>query len=114
MCLARNGNLINHIANGKRQRRPERHSMRDYAMQTYHSKLEDVGERALISVLLEAWSQDHSVPSQRLPRGWALPKERTQTRLNPVQIRYLTDKFDQGLKEKIRWKPEEMAAEMQQ
>ncbi|CAF4547408.1 unnamed protein product, partial [Didymodactylos carnosus] len=42
-AFARNGNLINHIANGKHQRRPERHLMRDYAMQTYHSKLEDIG-----------------------------------------------------------------------
>ncbi|CAF4615749.1 unnamed protein product, partial [Didymodactylos carnosus] len=88
--------------------------MRDYAMQTYHSKLEDIGEHPVISILLEARSQDHSVPSQRLPHGWALPKERTQTRLNPVQIRYPTDKFDQSLKEKIRWKPEDVAAEIQQ
>ncbi|CAF4471540.1 unnamed protein product [Didymodactylos carnosus] len=71
-AFARNGKLINHMANGKHQRQPERHSMRDYAMQTYYSKLV------------------------------------------PVQIRYLTDKFDQGLKEKIRWKPEGVAAEMQQ
>ncbi|CAF1670362.1 unnamed protein product, partial [Didymodactylos carnosus] len=82
--------------------------MRDYAMQTYHSKLEDIEERPVIAILFEAGSPDHSVPSQRLRRGWALPKERTQTRLHPLQIRYLTDKFDQGSKEKIRWKTEEV------
>ncbi|CAF0879942.1 unnamed protein product [Didymodactylos carnosus] len=46
-------------------------------------------------------------------RGWALPKDRKVTRLNESQIKYLTEKFHEGVQQRIRWKPEEVSAEMQ-
>ncbi|CAF0767298.1 unnamed protein product [Didymodactylos carnosus] len=35
------------------------------------------------------------------------------SRLNESQIQYLTEKFDEGVQRRIRWKPEEVSAEMQ-
>ncbi|CAF1135702.1 unnamed protein product [Didymodactylos carnosus] len=69
----------------------------------------------MISLMLESTSATkYQTNIVRLSRGRALPKERTVTRLNPAQTRYLTKKFFDGLKNKMRWKPEEVATEMQQ
>ncbi|CAF0769514.1 unnamed protein product [Didymodactylos carnosus] len=46
-------------------------------------------------------------------RGCALPKERKVIRLTESQIKYLTEKFGEGVQQTIRWKPEEESAEMQ-
>ncbi|CAF1119387.1 unnamed protein product [Didymodactylos carnosus] len=117
-CVApfiKNDYLINHITSGKHRRKVERISMKDQGMQLYHSKLETIGDRRMISLMLESTSATkYQTNIVRLPRGWALPKERIVTRLNPAQTRYLTKKFFDGLKNKMGWKPEEVATEMQQ
>ncbi|CAF1594343.1 unnamed protein product, partial [Didymodactylos carnosus] len=112
----RYGNLTQHLCTGKHRHRIERSSMRDMAMTMYHSKLENVGVRSMISLQLEeATPDDDDDDTIRITpdRGWALPKERKVTRLNESQIKYLTEKFDEGVQQRIRWKPEEVSAEMQ-
>ncbi|CAF3420316.1 unnamed protein product [Rotaria socialis] len=109
------GNLVSHLVVGKHQRLPERTSLRDTGMQIYASKLERVGQRELVSVALQnttTTANRHAI-RQNLSNGWALPKIRKVTRLTPKQLEYLTNKFNDGIKNNIRWKPETVAAEME-
>ena len=48
-----------------------------------------------------------------LTEDWALPKIRKVTRLTPKQIEYLTNKFNDGIKNNTRWKQEAVAAEIE-
>ncbi|CAF1444867.1 unnamed protein product [Didymodactylos carnosus] len=111
----RQGNLVNHLVAGKHQRLPERLSLRDTGMQIYASKLERIGQRELVSVVLRNTTDAVHLDSQslKLPEGWALPKARKVVRLTPKQIEYLTNKFNDGIKNNTRWKPEAVAAEME-
>ena len=109
------GNLVNHLVIGKHQRLPERISLKDIGIQIYASKLERIGQRELVSVAIQSAvsnSNQDSIKST-LTDGWALPKVRKVTRLTPKQIEYLTNKFNDGIKNSIRWKPEAVAAEME-
>ena len=66
------GNYINHILIGKHQCTVEKFSLKDTAMKMYHSKLEDVENRRLISIdmkLADAIIDE----TNSLPQGWALP-----------------------------------------
>ncbi|CAF1232184.1 unnamed protein product [Didymodactylos carnosus] len=70
----------------------------------------------MISLQLEETTPDDDDDTIRIAppnRGWALPKERKVTHLNESQIKYLNEKFDEGVQQTIRWKPEEVSAEMQ-
>ncbi|CAF0886741.1 unnamed protein product [Didymodactylos carnosus] len=109
------GNLVKHLATGKHQRLPERTSLRDSGVQVYASKPERIGERELVSVALQNTTGTANRDSIRpnLTDGWALPKIRTVTWLTSKQIEYLTNKFDDGIKNNIRWKPEVVVAEME-
>jgi len=109
------GNLVNHLVVGKHQRLPERLSLRDTGIQIYASKLERVGQRELVSVALQNTTSTANRDSIKpnLTDGWALPKIRKVTRLTPKQIEYLTNKFNDGIKNNIRWKPEAVVAEME-
>jgi hypothetical protein len=109
------GNLVNHLATGKHQRLPERTSLRDTGMQIYASKLERIGQRELVSIVLQNATGTRTLNSIKpnLTDGWALPKVRKVTRLTSKQIEYLTGKFNDGIKNNIRWKPEAVAAEME-
>ncbi|CAF1386902.1 unnamed protein product, partial [Didymodactylos carnosus] len=58
-CVAsfiKNGYLINHITSGKHRRKVERISMKDQGIHLYHSKLETIGDRRMISLMLESTS----------------------------------------------------------
>jgi hypothetical protein len=109
------GNLINHLATGNHQRLAERSSLQDTRMQIYASKLERIGQREIVSVVLQNATSTRSLDriKSNLTDGWALPKTRKVTRLTSKQIEYLTGKFNDGVENKIRWKPEAVAAEME-
>ncbi|CAF1207670.1 unnamed protein product, partial [Didymodactylos carnosus] len=118
-CVAsfiRYGNLTQHLCTGKHRHRRERSSMRDMGMTMYHSKLENIEVRSMFSLQLEETTpgdDDDTIRITPPDRGWALPKERKVTHLNESQVKYLTEKFDEGIQQRIRWKPEEVSAEMQ-
>ena len=109
------GNLINHLAAGKRQSLPERVSLRDAETQIYALKLEEVGQRELISVSLESTinTTNRTPIRSNLTEGWALPKLRKVIRLTMKQIEYLTNNFNDNIKRNMRWKPEAVATEME-
>ena len=75
--------MIRHLAIGKHVRYIERLSLKDLGMQIYPSKLERIGDREMISILLENTASKSSSTSKRiiLEEGWALQKSRQQTRL---------------------------------
>ena len=54
----------------------------------------------MISILLGNTASKSSSTSKRiiLEEGWALQKSRKQTRLTEKQVKYLTQKFDEGSK----------------
>jgi hypothetical protein len=109
------GNAIRHLITGKHERHVERLSLKDMGMQMYASKLERIGDREMISILLENTANKSSSTSTPmvLPEGWALPKPRRKTRLTEKQINYLTQKFDEGIEKNMRWKPESVVAQME-
>jgi len=109
------GNLVNHLVVGKHQRLPERISLRDTGMQIYASKLERIGQRELVSVALQNTTSIANRDSTRsnLTDGWDLPKPRKVTRLTPKQTEYLTNKFNDGVKNNKRWKPEAVTTEIE-
>ena len=94
------GNLVNHLITGKHHRLPERTSLRDTGIQIYASKLERIGQRELVSISLQNITNaaNRDPITYNLIEGWALPKGRKVTRLNPKQIGYLTNKFNDGVK----------------
>ena len=109
------GSLVNHLATGKHNRCPERSSVRDAGIQIYATKLERIGQRELVSLVLQnaiSIDQRDSI-KPNLANGWALPKIRKVTWLTSKQIGYLTGKFNDGIKNNTRWKPEAVAAEME-
>jgi hypothetical protein len=84
-------------------------------MQIYASKLERIGQRELVSVALQNTTSIANRDSTRsnLTDGWDLPKPRKVTRLTPKQTEYLTNKFNDGVKNNKRWKPEAVTAEIE-
>ena len=72
------GNYINHILIGKHRFTVEKLSLKDTAMKMYHSKLEEVENRRLISIdmkLADAIVDE----TNSLPQGWALPVRKLHT-----------------------------------
>ena len=109
------GNLVNYLVAGKYQCIPERVPLRDTVMQIYASKLERISQKELVSVVLQptAVTANRKSMMSHLTEGWALPKIRKVTRLTPKQIEYLTNKFNDRIKNNTRWKPEAVPAEME-
>ena len=60
------GNMIRQLAIGKHVRYTERLSFKDLGMQIYASKLERIGDREMISVLLENTASKSSSTSKRI------------------------------------------------
>ena len=109
------GNLVNHLTVEKHQCLLERFSLRDTGMQIFASNLERVSHRELVSIVLENTANFNKQTSHilNLTEGWALPKGRKITRLTSKQIEYLVSKFNDSIKNNIRWKSRAMAAEME-
>ena len=108
-------NLVNHLVAGKHQCIPKRVPLRDTGMQIYASKLGRIGQRELVSVVLQptAVTANRNSMMSHLTEGRALPKIQKVTRLTSKQIEYLTNKFNGGIKNNTIWKPEAVAAEME-
>ncbi|CAF3693675.1 unnamed protein product [Rotaria sp. Silwood1] len=106
------GNYINHILIGKHCHVEEKFSLKDTAMKMYHSKLEEVENRRIVSVdmnLTEAVANEANL----LPKGWALPVRKPNTEFSEKQRRYLKEKFDEGVFGVKHWKPKEVALDME-
>ncbi|CAF4855500.1 unnamed protein product, partial [Rotaria sp. Silwood2] len=106
------GNYINHILIGKHRCTVEKLSLKDTAMKMYHSKLEEVENRRLISIdmkLTEAIDDE----TNSLPQGWALPIRKPNTDFSDKQRGYLKKKFDEGVSGVKHWKPKEVVLEME-
>ena len=94
------GSLINHILLGKHHRTVERFSLKDTAMKVYHCKLEEVGNRQMISIDLNLRGPIESQPIC-LSKGWALPIRKPRKGFSPKQREYLETKFNDGVSGKM-------------
>ena len=105
------GKYINHIIIGNHRRAVEKSSMKDTAMKIYHSKLEEVENRRIISLDLSL-IQTIDDESNVLSKGWALPIRKPNTEFSSKQRMYLRKKFDEGVSGVKHWKPKEVVFDM--
>ena len=106
------GNLINHILLGKHCRSIERASLKDTAMSMYFCKLEQVGNRHMISVDLSR-KETNTVEKTSLSKGWALPVRKLNKGFSLKQREYLEAKFNEGVVGIRHWKPKDVVADME-
>ena len=96
-------------ATGKHVRRPERMSLRDYAIQTYASNLEGFRTEMLPDVVKEAYTELEQTASKEgvivEERGWALPKRKQNVRFTDNAKDFLNEKFDEGARTNKKWDP---------
>ncbi|CAF2137306.1 unnamed protein product [Rotaria magnacalcarata] len=110
-------NLVHHLATGKHVRKPAKHLLKDTAIQLYKSKLERMGNLEMISLMLETSNIEDTIKSKEkfstgLREGWALSKERKNARLSVKQTQFLLEKFNEGVRTFVRWKPEVLVTKM--
>ena len=105
------GNYLNHIIIGNHRLTVEKSSMKDTAMKIYHSKLEKVENRRIISLDMSLTQMIDDEPTV-LSRGWALPIRKANTEFSPKQRTYLRKKFDEGVSGVKYWKPKEVVLDM--
>ena len=76
--LVKFGNLINHVLVGKHRRVIEKLSLKDTAMKMYHSKLEEIENRRIISLDMNLiYMIDDEI--SLLSKGWALSTRKSNT-----------------------------------
>ena len=111
-AFIKSGNYINHIVTNDRPSIAEKLSLEDTAMKTYHSKLEKVENRRIISMdvnLTKAIASETNL----LPQGWPLPTCKPNTQFSDKQRGYLQKIFDEGVSGVKLWKPKEVVFEME-
>ncbi|CAF4715043.1 unnamed protein product, partial [Rotaria sp. Silwood2] len=106
------GNYMNHIIIGKHRCVVEKLSMKDTAMKMYHSKLEEVENRRIISIDMNL-VDIVDAETTPLSKGWALPIHKLNTKFSDKQREYLMRKFNEGISEGNHWKPKEVASDME-
>jgi hypothetical protein len=106
------GNYMNHIMIGKHRCVVEKLSMKDTAMKMYHSKLEEVENRRIISIDMNLVDviDDETTP---LSKGWALSVHKSNIKFSDKQREYLKRKFDEGVSGVNHWKPKEVVLDME-
>ena len=110
--FAKFGNLINHIVVSRHYRVIEKYSLKDTAMTMYHSKLEEVESRRMISLNMNSIDMTLNETSQ-LSGGWALPKHKPNIEFSDKQRDYLIKKFDEGVSDFKHWKPKDIVLDME-
>ncbi|CAF3854906.1 unnamed protein product [Rotaria sp. Silwood1] len=106
------GNLMNHILRGRHNPKPERFSLKDTAMKLYHCKLEEVGNRRMISIDIQEKQINHA-ETRPLSKGWALPIRKPHKEFSAKQREYLKAKFNEGVSGVKHWKPRDVVADME-
>ncbi|CAF1618762.1 unnamed protein product, partial [Didymodactylos carnosus] len=110
--------LVNHLTVGKHIRKIEKFSLTDTEMKMYKTKIETIEQRMMVSLLLEMSSVserckiEHKLSSAS--EGHGLPPRRMMTRFTPLQHQFSIEKFDEGIRNGIRWKSEAVAEKMQE
>ena len=96
-------NLINHILVGKHRRVIEKLSLKDTAMEMYHSKLEEIENRRIISLDMNLIDMIDDEISP-LSKGSALSTRKSNTEFSDKQREYLKKKFNEGVEDVKQWK----------
>ncbi|PIC20799.1 hypothetical protein B9Z55_025867 [Caenorhabditis nigoni] len=94
-------NLEKHNLRDKHSISPERCSMRDFALQLFIKKLEDVEGTRAIPIIKEAWRNlKEATTATHLTVGWALPVKQVRKPFEKHVVQYLVMCFEEGLTKK--------------
>ncbi len=109
-------NLQRHMALGKHTFVPERLTLRDYAIRTYKTTIEEMAAvqqqttlRDVVLTLDNIPEEDRNPP---LTKGWAIRKTRRHTVFTVQQREYLANKFHEGERTKKKCDPKQVATNM--
>ncbi|CAF2082378.1 unnamed protein product [Rotaria magnacalcarata] len=106
------GNYINHILIGNHNRTVEKFSLKDSVMKIYHTKLDEIENRHIVSMdmsLTEAIADETNI----LSKDWALPIRKPKKEFSDKQQGYLRENFDEGISSVRHWKPKEVILDME-
>ncbi|EGT55979.1 hypothetical protein CAEBREN_17783 [Caenorhabditis brenneri] len=99
-------NLEKHILKGKHRIAPERMTERDYALNFFARKLEEVNSANTCPIVATAVNKmKESSNKESLKMGWALPEKRTRRIFSNEMVSFLTECFNQGVKLKKPMNP---------
>ncbi len=94
------GRLQSHVLRGIHYLKPERITMKDYALQLYSASIENIQLDRIIQplqdVVHEMEANKVGYESTALKEGWALPPTKTKTIFTPNVKRFLDEKFMEG------------------
>ena len=121
-------NLVKHHARGDHLFKPDKVSLRDRAMLMYKDRAESVKPNQIHElnhfslVASSSMSSDDDDDDENNERqeqgdntqspeaqGWALAENKPAVRYSPDQIRYLTQKYDEGEASGHKWNPSTVA-----
>jgi hypothetical protein len=122
------GNLIKHHARGDHVFKPDKVTLRDRAILMYKDRAESVKPNQIhelnhfnlvSSTSMSSDDDDDDANDERKEQvdttlnqeeqGWALSESKSAIRYSPDQIRYLTQKYDEGEASGHKWNPATVA-----
>jgi hypothetical protein len=105
------GRLQNHVLRGIHNLRPERITMKDYALQLYSASIENIQMDRIIQPLQDVVHEMEANEvgyENTLKEGWALPPTKTKTVFTPNVKRFLDEKFMEGERSKQKFDPKKI------
>ena len=121
-------NLIKHLARGDHVFKPDKVTLRDCAILMYKDRAESVKPNQIhelnhfnlvSSTSMSSDDDDDDANDERKNQddnnrnhegqGWALSESKSAVRYSPDQIRYLTQKYDEGEASGHKWNPSTVA-----
>ena len=95
------GRLQNHVTRGIHHLKPERITMKDYALKLYSEKIEHVQMDRIIQPLRDVIhemteTENAAYVMKPLQQGWALPLKKTRNPFTENVKNYLDEKFMEG------------------
>lgn len=118
-------NLVKHHDRGDHLFKPDKLNLRDRAIRMYKDRAESVKPIPIHQLknfnIIHSTSMSDDDDSDEIEdeannnhyyeqQGWALSESKNVTRYSPEQIKYLTDKYDEGEASGHKWNPSAVSA----
>lgn len=112
------GRMNNHVLRGLHFMKPERITMKDFALQMYSARIENIQSDRLIQplqdVIHEIETNKEAVYEKKpLEKGWALPPKKQRGLWTENVKRFLDEKFLEGERTKQKYDPKTVAKMME-
>lgn len=107
------GNLARHILLGKHRKIPDKTSLRDYALNLFVRKVEELDLQRTIPIIqdmLVALENTEGL-TKKLVVGWALKKKKSYTKFTRNATQFLDEMFEVGQKSKRKIDPKQVRFE---